>query len=1655
VLSDLRDLVADDTEGLLSASDAPRDMVDAYERDIAALGGDKRAAPLLLSQGRIYEEHLSQPERAAACYAHALVCDPQHVPAILAGRRLHTELGNWALVAELLDAEARVTEDLEARAAIFAELARVQEFKLNDPKKARAALEAARKAQPRSLVHERALYQHLLSHGEDLAAYEVLDAFAAEVRDPPFRAELHRRLAELAGPKLSHPEVAVAHQRAVLERDPRDVHARAAVARELKNAKNYDALAKFHSFSAQKTDDPQAAATAHYLAARIFREQLGEDARALVELQAAIAKVPDHPLALAELERSLESAERHDELIELLLKQASATDVAEERAQRLYRVGQIQEEKLGAEDSAIERYEQVIAIRPTFLPALQALGKLYSKRQRWVDLAAMYDGEILATPEPKTKVTKLYKLAEVLELRLGDLERAVAIHHQILDLEPGYMPAFKALTRLLQRADRHQELIELYEAEVLATTDAEQQKTLLAEIARVYDDKLNAPALASEAYLRILQLDPAHVPTIRALAALYARTERYDDLIKMNEREAALTGDVKQVIDLLQRNGELCEERLNDKQRAIGCYKQVLEIAPSYVPALRSLGRLYLQKGRWVELCHMYRQELDVTKSSAQAAALHYKIGELQKDKLLNEDAAIESFEHVLAFVPAHRQAIAALSQLFRARGLWQRLIAMLEREAAASNDSVHKAARLYEAGELQEDRLNDREAALELYVAALAANVEFVPALTAQLRLLEELGDYDRMCALLQTRLRNMESSPAKLETALLLGGIAWANVGDQSLATAAYELALEMAPNDVTTLLHLERLYLARQDLEKVAGVLTRLAQLSKDSRVSVAYHLHAAAVKESLSPAQSSEAHYRAVLEIDPTNAVALRALEKQLHLAKDIAGLAVVYERLSRGAPAAVARTMVLERAELLLESGGEIAVLIPSLEALLSSDARDITALRVLRRAYDKTENWEAFLRATEQEGRVADARRAVRLLTDVGTVSWRKLNDTKRARASFEEALRRDPSALPPFFALTELLSALGAWDELARLFEARRGERGEFLVEAGSVYFAKLNRLDDARRCYEAALAIEPSRVDTHAALAEVANKSGDYAAAIEHYTRALSAQISGEQAAAVHVKLAEIHSQKLKDTNRAAEHVRAAFAANPLDPQTLDIAVLVLTHVGDGAAAKSALARVIALTDDVETKCERLCQLGAVSLRLLGDEASAIAAYEAALNLIPGHSGAIDQLVTLYEHSGNFNRVLELLRAQVELVPSENAKARSALHQRIAAVHAERLSDFSGAAVQLKHAIALEPDEASLREKQALYLSMNPDAATEAIALFRSLIERDPFRITSLRALCRLYSQLGENDKAFCFAELLVFLHAADPEETAFFLQNKDRIAMSTDQTLPDDVFRRSVLDDDANCGAGDLLAAVATELADIYPPRWQALERVDKLGPKSPDPLRTLVDSLGLVIGAPELTVVVTSADAGTVEADMGSVLIASRELMQRVQPREQRYLLARALVALKRGHMIARRYPPADLRFFLEAAAYAVFTGFEPSERALAMVKPIRGALSRKAKKAMEGAAKTFATDLRSFDPTRFLAGLDRSEIHAALTLTGDFETVARGICKQAQMPMPLAFANAAEAQRFFLKIPGFRAAAAFQLSETHFALRKRLRMGTGG
>src|SRR6185503_2960838 len=113
---------------------------------------------------------------------------------------------------------------------------------------------------------------------------------------------------------------------------------------------------------------------------------------------------------------------------------AASTQSPGERVALMHRMGQIAEERLEDLDRAMDWYRRALDGDPSYVPALQALGKVYAQRQHWTALIAMHLGEAGSTRETSRKAAAHARVAEILERHLGNVDEAVEHHTRALGL---------------------------------------------------------------------------------------------------------------------------------------------------------------------------------------------------------------------------------------------------------------------------------------------------------------------------------------------------------------------------------------------------------------------------------------------------------------------------------------------------------------------------------------------------------------------------------------------------------------------------------------------------------------------------------------------------------------------------------------------------------------------------------------------------------------------------------------------------------------------------------------------------------------------------------------------------------------------------------------------------------------------------------------------------------------------------------------------------------------------------------------------------------------------------------------------------------------------------------------------------------------------
>lgn len=438
-----------DSGGALS----PADAAAAAERELASLDASapahaERRRALGCRLAHLYADALGEPERALP-HLRAIADAPPAARGIAALERER----EWAeaRLAAILRADGSAPELAERLAARLArtpadadtwlELADLHEHRLFAPS---AAARAYREALAHGAARGRAL-QGLRRASEALGDWEeaarVLEAEAAEETAPDRRAELLRRLGEIAWRRLGATTRASRAFAGALENDPHDLVSLRALQQLLASMEDWrGALDLVESEIELLPHEARDARAELWLrAAEISARRLQDFERAIRALDAAAALRPlgrDHRILLAECLWHAGALARYADVATALCDEPEAAkdaDAALRLARALHALGRFEE--------ARERCKRALSADPRVAGAWDLLAEIRLAQGAPSDAAASL-ARAAEDAAPSVAVERLLRAASLAEA--GDLEYAHSLREHACRHDPGSHVALAA-----------------------------------------------------------------------------------------------------------------------------------------------------------------------------------------------------------------------------------------------------------------------------------------------------------------------------------------------------------------------------------------------------------------------------------------------------------------------------------------------------------------------------------------------------------------------------------------------------------------------------------------------------------------------------------------------------------------------------------------------------------------------------------------------------------------------------------------------------------------------------------------------------------------------------------------------------------------------------------------------------------------------------------------------------------------------------------------------------------------------------------------------------------------------------------------------------------------------------------------------------------
>ena len=499
-------------------------------------------------------------------------------------------------------------------------------------------------------------------------------------------------------------------------------------------------------------------------------------------------------------------------------------------------------------------------------------------------------------------------------------------------------------------------------------------------------------------------------------------------------------------------------------------------------------------------------------------------------------------------------------------------------------------------------------------------------------------------------------------------------------------------------------------------------------------------------------------------------------------------------------------LLVELSELLERDQGDAAGALRCARAALEEDPGQSAAadrLTALLERAGQFSDLADFLTDRIERARSEGAERAP-LARRLADLSETRLDDRGRAIAAWQEIRSERPADRDALTALARLLAGAGQLRQrlevlaaLADLTESK-SERAALHREMAAGH-EDLGEVDRAADHLESALSNQPGAAADYQRLATMYLSLGQIRAAIDAQIRRADLCQGGERAELL-LEIAALYEGALSDPGRAIDFCVLAERAAPDHLAALRTLVRLYQARDDFDAAASALERWAGAAHEPTERAELLARAAELCRRELGDLARAGRLLGTALELAPGHTGALAGLARLWHEQGDLQRAASLFdEAQAAAATTEQ---RAALYLEAAQLRHQR-GDAAGAVELYRSALETDPDLHAAAEPLADLLWQEGQLG-EVVGLYEELLKAPPadpaVALERHQRLAQAYRTLGLDRRALLATRRALVL-APD---------HADLLRMEADLC-----FRTEAWADAAACTEA-LLAAAPTDMA-----------------------------------------------------------------------------------------------------------------------------------------------------------------------------------------------------------------------------------------------
>ncbi len=1216
---------------------------------------------LNLKAAELYVTKFANQAEAIKAYERVLDVEPDNQQAVTFLLQMYEKRRDWENLIRLRRMEADRMDSPRERSAAYIAIAKLATERLRKPEACIPLWEEVLNSDPESeeaLSALGALHEHARNY-EQLAV--VLERQAEFSTDAKKKAAILTKLGQLYGDRLQNDEGAVNAWRQLLALTPDDRRAQEALRKKYLALGRWDDLEVFYAESgkwdefirvleAQESKEADAQAKIRLLMkiAQLWRDQKSKLDRAAAAFEKVLALDAEHLAAAEALIPIYQQTGNAKGLAAAIEVKLGHEDDEFNRLELLREVAQLYEQKVKDPDKAFERYLAAFEISPGDDACREDVERAAKVTGRWKDVIGSYRRAVTAA-----EGEGMLDLAIALRLRLGrvlveeaqNIDEALVEYRAVYEADGENAEAIEALGALYRSVRRFDELLGIYEKKRDLAPDFETKRLQMYAIAQLFEEEMKQPDRAIETYRAVLDEEPTDLRSLKSLDALYGQLQDHANHVEILRRLIELDVTEPELIDLKYRLGSTLEEHLADAAGALENYKEILFLDQAHEGARAALEKMlsnldlmaeaaaildpiYEARGDWEKLVGVLEVLAAGQADGAARVDILRRIARTAAGQLNDLPRALDAQARALKEDPANAEARGELEALAEEANAWDQLEKIFKEIAEGLSD-VGLARDYWMRLSAIEERLGKVEEAAAGYGKVLtldATDAEALAALDALYRRTERWSD---LITVYRRRIELADDLGDREGLYAQMAQVYEEKLSKPEDAIAAYREVLSLDETSQVALVALDALFMRQSMWNDLADNLEAQLRLAENEDAEIRLMLRLGALRETqMGQIEQAIDIYRQVLERDPTNESALRALEKLGTLADHELAIAEILEPLYRQA--------------------GDFKKLI---------GVHDV------------------------QVRRSDDPLRRVELLHQIATLYEDAAGDLNAAFDTLARALTEDPSHEETQQGLDRLSRATGRHGDLAKVFEslAERQQDAQLASQlysmSAKVYEQDLNDVDSAVGHYRKVLSIDPMNLAAAEALEglfRATERFGDLSQVLQRKAEILE---EPEDKKGALFQAASIEEDMLERPEAAIQVYLKVLEIDPEDLSATDALIKQYLTLKRWEDLLGAYTRKADLVLDPEERKLIFFQMGAVYDREIGDVARAIDTYQKVLELDPDDLQALGRLDALYQSASNWQDLLSVLQHESELT-MEPAEAIS-YQYRIAELYEKHLGD------------------------------------------------------------------------------------------------------------------------------------------------------------------------------------------------------------------------------------------------------------------------------------------------------------------------------------------------------------------------------------------